>query len=158
MNEVFGILAWKGCLIRMNDKWARIVRLANKMEPAVNGESILDTLKDLAGYSLLCIISVEDAIGNRRKSYLNRNIGGGRHVTIEKEGVINVGNQAKILSDDPNKPARGHVLAHAYTYRVYIRKAKGGIRVATVIDSPYIPESRIFCNYVKELIELYPKI
>ncbi|MEM3737325.1 MAG: hypothetical protein QXJ75_04490 [Candidatus Bathyarchaeia archaeon] len=43
---------------------------------------------------------------------------------------------------DPNRPAGGYVLAHACTHRVYIRKAKEGTRVATVIDSPRLPESK----------------
>jgi len=42
---------------------------------------------------------------------------------------------------DPNRPAGGHILAHASTHRVYIRKGKGNIRRATIIDSPYLPES-----------------
>lgn len=43
---------------------------------------------------------------------------------------------------DPNRPAGGHILAHACTHRIYIRKSKGGVRQAIVIDSPYIPESK----------------
>jgi DNA repair protein RadA len=42
---------------------------------------------------------------------------------------------------DPNRPAGGHVMAHACTHRIYIRKSKGGTRLAKVIDSPYLPES-----------------
>lgn len=34
----------------------------------------------------------------------------------------------------------GHILAHAATYRVYLRKGKGGTRVAKLIDSPDLPE------------------
>ena len=60
MSEAFGIPAWKGTLIRMSDKFARIVQLANKEENLVKDESIIDTLKDLAVYSLLCIILYEE--------------------------------------------------------------------------------------------------
>jgi hypothetical protein len=56
VSESFGIPAWKGCLIRMSDKWSRITQLANKGESLVKDESIIDTLKDLSIYSLLCII------------------------------------------------------------------------------------------------------
>jgi len=45
---------------------------------------------------------------------------------------------------DPNRPAGGHILAHACTHRVYITKAKGGTRQAKIIDSPYLPESKEF--------------
>jgi DNA repair protein RadA len=57
---------------------------------------------------------------------------------------------------DPNRPAGGHVLAHACTHRVYTRKAKGGTRVATVIDSPYIPESKEYFMITEKGIEDAP--
>lgn len=41
---------------------------------------------------------------------------------------------------DPNRPAGGHVMAHACTHRVMLRKSKGAKRIAKVFDSPYIPE------------------
>jgi len=40
---------------------------------------------------------------------------------------------------DPNKPAGGNVLAHATTHRVYLRKCKGNVRHATILDSPSLP-------------------
>ncbi len=42
---------------------------------------------------------------------------------------------------DPNRPAGGHVMAHACTHRVYLRKGSKGTRLAKVIDSPYLPEN-----------------
>ena len=42
---------------------------------------------------------------------------------------------------DPNKPAGGHVMAHACTHRIYLRKGSKGTRIIKVIDSPYLPES-----------------
>jgi len=41
---------------------------------------------------------------------------------------------------DPNRPAGGHIMAHACTHRVFLRKGSKGIRIARVIDSPYLPE------------------
>ena len=43
---------------------------------------------------------------------------------------------------DPNRPAGGNVMAHASTHRVYLRKGGKGTRIATVIDSPYLPEEK----------------
>jgi len=54
--EQFGIPAWKGALVRMSDKWSRIVTLATKEQAEVRDESFEDTLIDLAVYSLLTII------------------------------------------------------------------------------------------------------
>ncbi len=42
---------------------------------------------------------------------------------------------------DPNRPAGGHVMAHACTHRVFLRKGRQGTRIAKVIDSPYLPEN-----------------
>jgi DNA repair protein RadA len=43
---------------------------------------------------------------------------------------------------DPNRPAGGHVVAHASTHRLFIRKGRANTRVITVIDSPYLPEAK----------------
>ena len=45
-----------------------------------------------------------------------------------------------ILFGDPTTPIGGHVLAHAATYRVYLRKSKESKRIARLIDSPSLPE------------------
>src|SRR3989344_4380120 len=41
---------------------------------------------------------------------------------------------------DPTQAIGGHIVAHASTFRVYLRKGKKGSRVAKLIDSPNMPE------------------
>ncbi|MBD3229202.1 MAG: DNA repair and recombination protein RadA [Candidatus Lokiarchaeota archaeon] len=41
---------------------------------------------------------------------------------------------------NPTKPTGGNVVAHASTYRLYLRKSKGNKRVAKLVDSPCLPE------------------
>ena len=41
---------------------------------------------------------------------------------------------------DPKKPLGGHVMAHASTIRLYLRKGKGEQRVMKVMDSPNLRE------------------
>ena len=41
---------------------------------------------------------------------------------------------------DPTQAIGGHIVAHASTFRVYLRKGKKGTRVAKLIDSPSMPE------------------
>lgn len=48
--------------------------------------------------------------------------------------------QPDTFSGDPTKPAGGHVIGHACTYRVHLKKA-GQERIATIVDSPYHPYS-----------------
>lgn len=42
---------------------------------------------------------------------------------------------------DPKKPVGGHVIAHASTIRLSLRKGKGEQRICKVIDSPTLGES-----------------
>lgn len=58
MSEQLGIDAWKGVLVRMSDKWARIQQLANGKEP--KNESLRDSLIDNAVYSLICVLLLEE--------------------------------------------------------------------------------------------------
>ena len=45
---------------------------------------------------------------------------------------------------DSNRPAGGNVMAHACTHRVYLRRGSKGVRVAKIIDSPYLPEREAY--------------
>ena len=42
---------------------------------------------------------------------------------------------------DPTQAIGGHIVAHASTFRVYLRKGKKGTRVAKLVDSPSLPEA-----------------
>jgi DNA repair protein RadA len=61
--------------------------------------------------------------------------------------AVTITNQVQATPDvvygDPNKPTGGHVMAHACTHRVYLRKGRANTRLARVIDSPYLPEEKI---------------
>lgn len=41
---------------------------------------------------------------------------------------------------DPTQAIGGHIVAHASTFRIYLRKGKKGTRVAKLVDSPNMPE------------------
>jgi DNA repair protein RadA len=45
-----------------------------------------------------------------------------------------------VLFGDPTRPIGGNIVAHASTYRVYLRKSKPPKRIARLIDSPNLPE------------------
>jgi meiotic recombination protein DMC1 len=59
------------------------------------------------------------------------------------------GASALFASADGRKPIGGHVLAHASTTRILLRKGRGEERVAKVIDSPGM------CN---NLIHIHPSM
>lgn len=44
---------------------------------------------------------------------------------------------------DPTKAVGGHIVAHASTFRIYLRKGKKGSRVAKLIDAPNLPDGEV---------------
>ncbi len=51
---------------------------------------------------------------------------------------------------DPTKPIGGHVLGHAATCRVYIKKSKKNTRKAQLADHPCLPPSSAKFKIVEE--------
>ena len=58
--EQAGIPAWKGCCVRIGDKFSRIMGFAKKEKLKVKDESIKDTLIDMANYSRIALILYEE--------------------------------------------------------------------------------------------------
>ena len=58
---------------------------------------------------------------------------------------------------DPKKPVGGHILAHASTTRLYLRKGRGEQRICKMYDSPCLPEGeatfQIGLGGIEEAIE-----
>jgi DNA repair protein RadA len=54
-----------------------------------------------------------------------------------------------VFFGDPTAAIGGHIVAHASTFRIYLRKGKKGSRVAKLVDSPNLPESEA-SFYVEE--------
>ena len=69
--ERIGIPAHIGCFIRMQDKYSRLENLIGGLkEPQVKDESIPDTLMDLAVYSLLDIILIEEMVSKVKREII----------------------------------------------------------------------------------------
>jgi DNA repair protein RadA len=62
----------------------------------------------------------------------------------EYNAVVIVTNQVQsnpaVFFGDPTKPTGGNIVGHASKFRIYLRKSKGGKRVAKLVDSPDQPE------------------
>jgi hypothetical protein len=52
-SEDFGVPAWLGCLIRMNDKMSRLKTFSKS--GSLTNEGVEDSLQDLAVYSLIAL-------------------------------------------------------------------------------------------------------
>lgn len=79
-----------------------------------------------------------------RQQKLNRHM----HDVQKLAGLYNaaaiVTNQVSAKPDaffgDPTRAIGGHIVGHTSTFRIYLRKSKGGKRICRLIDSPHLPE------------------
>jgi hypothetical protein len=60
MSEQFGVSAFKGCMVRMSDKFIRVTNLVKDPSNDLVGENTMDTLLDLAAYALIGICLLEE--------------------------------------------------------------------------------------------------
>jgi len=105
------------------------------------------------------LVIVDSMIGHFRGEYIGRGtlaerqqkLGGALGNLLRVAEAFNLSvvltNQVQSKPDvvygDPNKPTGGHVMAHACTHRVYLRKGRANTRLVRVIDSPYLPEEKV---------------
>lgn len=64
-----------------------------------------------------------------------------------------VSSRPDVLFGDPTRPIGGNIVAHAATYRVYLRKSKPPKRIARLIDSPNLPEGEAVFSVTSEGIK-----
>jgi hypothetical protein len=60
MAEAFGVSAFKGCLVRMSDKYIRVTNLVKNPANDMVNENVKDTLFDLAAYALIAVCLLEE--------------------------------------------------------------------------------------------------
>jgi len=79
-----------------------------------------------------------------RQQKLGRHIAALHRIAELYDVAIFLTNQVQARPDvffgDPTKPIGGHVLGHAVTARIYLRKAKENLRVAKLVDHPCLPQ------------------
>ena len=89
-----------------------------------------------------------------RQQKLNRHLKDLKKLADINNAIVLVTNQVHSKPDamwgDPTKPIGGHILAHASTFRLYLRKSKGGRRIARLVDSPNLPDGEAVFNVTTE--------
>jgi DNA repair protein RadA len=79
-----------------------------------------------------------------RQQKLNRHLHDLFKLADENNAVGLVTNQVlsnpAVFFGDPTKPIGGNIVGHTATFRIYLRKSKGGKRIARLVDSPNLPE------------------
>jgi DNA repair protein RadA len=120
---------------------------------------LINNLPEIVEKSNIKLVIVDSMIGHFRGEYIGRanlserqqKLGACLSKLLRVAEAFNVAvvltNQVlstpDVMYGDPNKPTGGHVMAHACTHRVYIRKGRKNTRLAMVIDSPSLPEEKI---------------
>jgi DNA repair protein RadA len=89
-----------------------------------------------------------------RQQLLNKHLHELQRFSDTYNAAIVVTNQVSsrpdILFGDPTRPIGGNIVAHAATYRVYLRKSKPPRRIARLIDSPNLPEGEAVFSLTTE--------
>ncbi len=89
-----------------------------------------------------------------RQQKLNRHMHALQRMADIYNLAVVVTNQVMARPDfffgDPTAPIGGHIVGHSSTFRVYLRKSKGGKRVARLIDSPSLPEGEAIFTVLAE--------
>ena len=117
---------------------------------------LVDEIKRMAKSIDVKLVIVDSLTSHFRAEYLGRGMLASRQQKLNKHlkelkqlsdvqnALVLVTNQVMsnpaALWGDPTKAIGGHIVGHASTFRLYLRKSKGGRRIARLIDSPNLPE------------------
>ncbi len=127
---------------------------------------LVDKANELVKDFPIRIIVADSLTAHFRAEYVGRGVLAERQQLLNKHihnlmrfgdvhnAVIYVTNQVHAKPDaffgDPTRPVGGHVVGHSATFRIYLRKSKGGKRIARLIDSPNLPEAEAVFTVTEE--------
>ena len=127
---------------------------------------LVDEIKRMSRNIEVKLIIVDSLTSHFRSEYLGRGKLAERQQKLNKHlkelkqladinnALVLVTNQVHSKPDamwgDPTKPIGGHIVGHASTFRLYLRKSKGGRRIGRLVDSPNLPEGEAIFNVLAE--------
>jgi len=117
---------------------------------------LVEKAEEIAKENPVQLIVVDSLTGHFRAEYVGRGTLADRQQKLNthmhnllrfgrlNNAAICVTNQVSAKPDaffgDPTRPIGGHIVGHTAMFRLYLRKSKGGKRIARLIDSPHLPE------------------
>ena len=132
----------------------KVARAYNADHQSLLGEKVEDLIKK-QGLNVKLVI-VDSLTAHFRAEFIGRGTLADRQQRINRHMrdlaklahmynlCVYVTNQVMSKPDmffgDPTQAIGGHIVGHASTFRIYLRKGKKGSRVAKLIDSPNMPE------------------
>ncbi|MDD1767584.1 MAG: DNA repair and recombination protein RadA [Methanomassiliicoccales archaeon] len=127
---------------------------------------LVEKAMELAHDKPVRLMIVDSLTAHFRAEYIGRGALAERQQSLNKHmhdllrfsdlnnAVIAVTNQVAAKPDaffgDPTRPIGGHIVGHTATFRIYLRKSKGGKRIARLIDSPNLPEAEAVITVSEE--------
>lgn len=143
-------------------KKIHVARAFNSHHQVLLVEKAMELAKDLN----VRLMVVDSLTAHFRAEYVGRGALAERQQCLNKHmhdllrfsdlnnAVIAVTNQVSAKPDaffgDPTRPIGGHIVGHTATFRLYLRKSKGGKRIARLIDSPNLPEAEAVITVSEE--------
>ncbi len=134
-------------------KRIKVARAYNSEHQTLLAEKVEDLIKNGENIKLLVVDSLTshfraEFIGRGTLADRQQKINGHMRTLLKLATTYNiciyVTNQVMARPDvffgDPTQAIGGHIVAHASTFRMYLRKGKKGTRVAKLVDSPNLPE------------------
>ncbi len=117
---------------------------------------LAEKIKDLMKEQNIGLVVVDSLMSHFRSDYsgrgelaprqqkLNRHLHALQKLADTHNVAVYITNQVMARPDvmfgDPTTHIGGHIVGHASTYRMYLRKSKANTRIARLIDSPNMPE------------------
>jgi len=117
---------------------------------------LVEKAKELAKEHPIRLLVLDSLTAHFRAEYVGRGTLADRQQKLNKHmhdllrfgdlnnAAIAVTNQVSAKPDaffgDPTRPIGGHIVGHTATFRIYLRKSKGGKRICRLMDSPNLPE------------------
>lgn len=127
---------------------------------------LAEKAKDLTEEFPIKLLIIDSLTGHFRAEFIGRGALADRQQKLNKHlhdlqrfgdvqnAAIVVTNQVQAKPDaffgDPTRPIGGHILGHTATFRLYLRKSKGGKRICRLIDSPNLPEGEAVVTVSEE--------
>ncbi len=125
-------------------------------------------VEDIYGLEGVRLIIVDSLTSHFRAEYIGRESLAARQQKLNKHlhDLLNLAeelNAAVVVTNqvmgkpsaygDPEEPIGGHVLGHTATFRIRLRRLKGGLRSAYLLDSPHLPEGEVIIRVGEKGIE-----
>lgn len=130
---------------------------------------LMDKAKKLAREFPVRLLIVDSLTAHFRAEYIGRGALADRQQKLNRHmhdlqrfadlnnAVILVTNQVSAKPDaffgDPTRPIGGHIVGHTATFRIYMRKSKGGKRICRLVDSPSLPDGEAVVTLAEEGIK-----